>query len=498
MDKAALQRTQEQLQHLRRKGTLEKGRTLAIPTIDLEVRRWLRLLGEPVTRFGEGPWDRRERLRRMLAEHPEPQNFIAKHTNGNFENDPNAQSTRTPSHTPTHSDRDEFWVPGSKELLLPFRKVIQSYTKDKILKRQNEGNKKIPTCFAEKQQLIEATKYIHTRIKKITLSSSEVFDGDAPLGACEIVKNDIIIGDNDGFIRRLVHPLGLSSNGNDSYDAMCDSRNTEWKLNSKISCINGSRGASGVFAVSDFSGSIGIVNSGLKKMSPLPSESSQRVPRLQFHPLDAYLASSSADGTWRLWDLHKEMELQWQEGHSKGGVYGIDFHCDGSIVSTGGIDGLVRLWDCRIGKCIWSKEKKSFSVYDVTFHPDGTNLCCSLSNGTIVVWDVRKMDVEQQVLPASSQSSIISSMKFVSIGGGAFDAGAGYNSATNTTTTTSILVTGSFDKSMKVWNTSSSLNGWTPLIERNDHSGRITSVAANQNGLLCSSSTDKTLKVYSF
>lgn len=489
MDKAALQRTQEQLQHLRRKGRLEKGRTLAIPTIDLEVRRWLRLLGEPVTRFGEGPWDRRERLRSILAEHPEPENFIAKHSNGDFEKENDAQ--RNLSHTPTHSDRDEFWVPGSKELLLPFRTYLQSLTKDTILKRQSERNRIIPASFAEKQQLIEAAKYIHTRIKKTTLSSSEVFDGDAPLGACEIVINDIIVGDNDGFVRRLVHPLSPSSD-----DAMRDSSNTEWKLNSKISCINGARGASDVFAVSDFSGSIGIVNGGFKKMTLLPSESTQRVPRLQFHPLDAFLASSSADGTWRLWDLHKETELQWQEGHSKGGVYGIDFHCDGSIVSTGGIDGLVRLWDCRIGKCIWSKEKKSFSVYDVAFHPDGTNLCSSLSNGTIVVWDVRRMDVEQQVLPASSQSSIISSMKFVSIGAcGTFDA-SGSNTATKTTT--SILVTGSFDKSMKVWNTSSSSNGWAPLIERHDHSGRITSVAADHNGLLCSSSTDKTLKIYSF
>ena len=42
--------------------------TIAVPTDDGRVRAKLREMGEPVTLFGEGPADRRDRLRGLLAE----------------------------------------------------------------------------------------------------------------------------------------------------------------------------------------------------------------------------------------------------------------------------------------------------------------------------------------------------------------------------------------------------------------------------------------------
>lgn len=40
---------------------------MAITTDDIEVRKHLRHLGEPITLFGEGPADRRNRLKELLS-----------------------------------------------------------------------------------------------------------------------------------------------------------------------------------------------------------------------------------------------------------------------------------------------------------------------------------------------------------------------------------------------------------------------------------------------
>lgn len=48
-------------------------RAMVVPTDGGEVRVWLRKLGEPVTLFGEGPMERRERLRALMTTLSEPQ-----------------------------------------------------------------------------------------------------------------------------------------------------------------------------------------------------------------------------------------------------------------------------------------------------------------------------------------------------------------------------------------------------------------------------------------
>lgn len=473
MDKAILTRTQEQLQHLRKKGKEERAKSFPIPTLDGVVREWLRSLKEPITRFGEGPWDRRERLRKLLTEHSSPEEFIKKHsllTEGVVHG---SISDSDSSLNIAHNDFDEFWVPGSKDLLLPLRSFLYNFSNNSISKRNEKIAKNKLSSFEEEQILIEEVNSKVNKIKMAKLVSSEIF-GDSPLVACEIIRGvgDILIGDSDGIINRFNPSSGQIVNS--------------FKMDSKISCIKGNRSAD-LLAFSDFGGQIGIVSGVASTINFLSSNNTQRIPRIQFHPSNRLLASSSIDGSWRLWDTQIGKELQWQEGHKKG-VFGIDFHRDGSIVSTGGLDGLVRLWDCRIGKCIWTTKKDT--VYDVSFHPNGNFLSSSISNGTILVWDVRNLSQEIQILPASSESSIVSSMMFEGI----TSEEGGKNEA--------ILITGSFDKSIKVWNTSNRMKGnggWSPILEKKDHSGRITCTSISFNdGIICSTSIDKTLKIYSF
>jgi len=45
-----------------------RARTIAVPTLDADVRSKLRKIGRPITLFGERPENRRDRLRKILAE----------------------------------------------------------------------------------------------------------------------------------------------------------------------------------------------------------------------------------------------------------------------------------------------------------------------------------------------------------------------------------------------------------------------------------------------
>jgi U4/U6 small nuclear ribonucleoprotein PRP4 len=59
-----------QLKHaetLRRFEAQQRARTLVVPTSVDDVKKKLRELGHAVTIFGEGPADRRERLREIIA-----------------------------------------------------------------------------------------------------------------------------------------------------------------------------------------------------------------------------------------------------------------------------------------------------------------------------------------------------------------------------------------------------------------------------------------------
>ena len=69
MDLSAESR-EAQLQHaetLRRFEAQQRSRSVIVPTDIAEVKGKLRELGHPITLFGEGPADRRERLRGVIA-----------------------------------------------------------------------------------------------------------------------------------------------------------------------------------------------------------------------------------------------------------------------------------------------------------------------------------------------------------------------------------------------------------------------------------------------
>jgi WD40 repeat protein len=99
------------------------------------------------------------------------------------------------------------------------------------------------------------------------------------------------------------------------------------------------------------------------------------------------LATGSADGTVRLWDVASHQPITTLTGHT-GAVTSVAFSPDGTTLATGGADGIVRLWNVATYRPIRALTSHDGRVNSVAFSPDGTTLATGSADGTVRLWDV--------------------------------------------------------------------------------------------------------------
>jgi len=115
----------------------------------------------------------------------------------------------------------------------------------------------------------------------------------------------------------------------------------------------------------------------------------------EFSPDGKRIATASADGSARIWDVSTGKELLSVKGSS---IYDIDseqgyawftaFSPDGKFLATAGGDGVACIWDASTGQQRITLDGHSDQVFTVAFSPDGNRLVTSSNDSTAKVWDV--------------------------------------------------------------------------------------------------------------
>jgi len=179
-----------------------------------------------------------------------------------------------------------------------------------------------------------------------------------------------------------------------------------------------------------------------------------RVSCVQFSRDGQRLATGSYDRTAIIWNARTAQIEHQLVGHI-GAVSSVAFSPNGKMLASASIDGTVRLWDTATGELIRTLPGHRSWVNCVVFTPDGERIFSGSSDGTVKVWSAQSGEV-LTTLPATKAE--VRSIA-VSSDGQHLAAGMRYGV-------------------IKVWETT----GWKELLNFPGHPGDVWSVAFSPDG----------------
>ncbi|KAK6518911.1 hypothetical protein TWF281_003601 [Arthrobotrys megalospora] len=98
------------------------------------------------------------------------------------------------------------------------------------------------------------------------------------------------------------------------------------------------------------------------------------------------LASGSYDTTIKLWDITTRACLNTLRGHSKP-IWFVAFSHDGERLASGSSDGIIIIWGVATGSCLLTLKGPQNFVSSIAFSHDDGQLASAFGNGFIKLWD---------------------------------------------------------------------------------------------------------------
>jgi WD40 repeat protein len=230
---------------------------------------------------------------------------------------------------------------------------------------------------------------------------------------------------------------------------------------------------------------------------------------LAFSPNGKTLASSSEDGTIRLWNLETGQPIgQPLTGHT-GAVNGIAFSPDGMTLASAGADKTIRLWNAETGEAIGQPlTGHTASVNGVRFSADGQTLVSVGRDNNIITWEVASQQMigqpfnfgadEVNILALSPDGKILATSNYTDITlwdvagqqmiGQPLTGHTRYVNALAFSQDGAMLASGSDDRSIRLWNVTTGEPIDQPLY---GHYGAVNTLNFSPDGnTLASSGSD--------
>ncbi|KAK6453918.1 WD40-repeat-containing domain protein [Scheffersomyces xylosifermentans] len=481
-----------------KKGTSSTGvSSKNVPTLDVEVRAELRKLGHPITYFGEDNADRRERLIKILSEQH--------HTNFDFDyvmeedNEPAKNGEFGSENEDDEDDDEDFYTPGSQELY-EARVNILHFSLKRARNRVREQQQ-----ISKNQNFIKILKHrrhINSVLSRYELYGSQIIQGNTrALSAVRFSKNDSLIacGSWDGGIYILnksdLKTMYTSASGYHTEKASAIDWDIYTESNHLVS--GGNEGNVQVWKVPEEK--VGTTAK-LKPSVSINGAHDARVTRTLFHPTGSFIASTSFDQTWKLWDINRPEEaLLQQEGHSKE-IFAGSFHQDGSLFATGGLDAIGRVWDLRSGRSIATLEGHIKGIYSIDWSPNGYHLATASGDCSVKIWDVRRLqrgNGEAFSIPAHTK--IVSEVRYFSRRDkndilSTEVTGENGEDASTLDSNGTFLATSSYDGLVNIW----SADNFVKVKSLKGHNDKVMSCDISGDGsTIVSSGWDRSVKLWS-
>ncbi|KAG8530851.1 uncharacterized protein KY384_004208 [Bacidia gigantensis] len=450
-----------------------RAAAIAVPTDDGRVRQQLRSMGQPITLFGEGPGDRRDRLRELLTQQAEEAGG-----GGDLQ-----MQEMTQDDTGQGDQDEEFYTEGMSELC-EARRAIARYS--------------LPQAKARiANQTIESTIPLRTHIKhrkaiKERLADFELFGtqiaGDRPVSLVRFSPSGetIAAGNWSGGVRLLSVPnLDDERVLRGHTDRV---GGVSWYPNATLPGTRVSPESVNL-ATGGGEGSIHLWN--LAQDTPISTLSGHtgRVCRVDFHPSGQYLASASFDTTWRLWDVNTATELLLQEGHSRE-VYALSFNTDGSLLASAGLDSIGRIWDLRTGRTVMILDKHIKDIYALDWNYDGHRILSGSGDGFARCWDLRLVR-EAGVIGANRGG--VTDLRWFKGEDCMLPPARDEKGEVQPKKTGTFFISGGFDKNVKVF----SADDWALEKTLSGHSGNVLGVDVTRDARwIASCGHDRTVKLW--